>query len=290
MKRRWMVGIGLAAVLLLLGDASQYTIDQTQQVLITELGQPVRVVSDPGIHLKLPFIETVITLDRRLLDFDVPAEEVILGDQRRLIVDSFTRYRIVDPLRYYQAVGPSDAAIEARLTSVVSSSLRQVLGNEKLLSVLSADRDPIMGRIRVLVNSEMKNFGVAIEDVRIRRADLPQENTEAILSRMQSERQRVASQARAEGAEAAARIHADADRTRTVLLAEAQATASEARGAGEAGATRIYADAYGQDPEFYDTWRTLQAYRDGLANANTKLVLSPDSPFLRFLKSSPASR
>jgi membrane protease subunit HflC len=257
-------------------------------VLITQLGQPVRVVSDPGWHTKIPLIETVITLDRRLLDYDVPAEEVILGDQRRLIVDSFTRYRIVDPLRYYQAVGPSDAAIQARLTSVVSSSLRQVLGNENLLAVLSSDRDRIMGQIRVLVNNEMKNFGVSIEDVRIRRADLPEENTEAILSRMQSERQRVASEARAEGAEAAARIHADADRTRTVILADASSTAAQSRGAGEAEATRIYAEAYGRDPEFYDTWRTLQAYREGLTTGNTRLVLSPDSPFLRFLKAAPA--
>jgi membrane protease subunit HflC len=263
-------------------------VDQTEQVLITQLGQPVRVVSTPGWHSKIPLIETVITLDRRLLDYDVPAEEVILGDQRRLIVDSFTRYRIVDPLRYYQAVGPSDAAIQARLTSVVSSSLRQVLGNEDLQSVLSSGRDRIMGQIRVLVNNEMKNFGVSIEDVRIRRADLPEENTEAILSRMQSERQRVASAARAEGAEAAARIHADADRTRTVILAEASATAAESRGAGEAEATRIYAEAYGRDPQFYDTWRTLQAYREGLTSGNTRLVLSPDSPFLRFLKAAPA--
>lgn len=275
-------------VALLIADAGQFVVDQTQQALITKLGQPVRVVSSPGWHTKVPLIETVIFFDRRLLDFDVPAEEVILGDQRRLIVDSFTRYRITDPLRYYQAVGPSDDAIDARLTSVVSSSLRQVLGNEKLLSVLSADRDRIMGQIRVLVNSEMRNFGVTIVDVRIRRADLPAENTEAILSRMQSERQRVASEARAEGAEAAARIHADADRTRTVLLAQARATASATRGAGEAAATGIYASAYSRDPQFYETWRTLQAYRDGLATANTKLVLSPDTPFLRFLKTAPA--
>jgi membrane protease subunit HflC len=290
MSMRWIAGLVAGFVLLLLLDASQYTVDQTEQVLITQLGQPVRVVSDPGWHTKVPFIETVISFDRRLLDYDVPAEEVILGDQKRLIVGSFTRYRITDPLRYYQAVGASDEAIQARLTSVVSSSLRQVLGNENLLAVLSSDRDRIMGQIRVLVNDEMKNFGVAIEDVRIRRADLPQENTEAILSRMQSERQRVASQARAEGAEAAARIHADADRTRTVLLAQASSTAAQSRGAGEAEATRIYAEAYGRDPEFYDTWRTLQAYRDSLTTGNTRLVLSPDSPFLRFLKSSPGAQ
>lgn len=283
----WLAAAALAA--LWIADLCQYTVDQTEQVLITELGQPVRVVSTPGIHAKLPFLQTVIPFDRRLLEFDVPAEEVILGDQRRLIVDSFTRYRITDPLRYYQAVGPSADAIEGRLTSVVSSSLRQVLGNEKLLDVLSIERDPIMGRIRALVNQEMRNFGVVIEDVRIRRADLPQENTEAILARMQSERQRVASQARAEGAEAAARIRADADRTRTVLLAQAQATANEARGTGEARATHLYADAYSQDPDFFQAWRTLQAYRESFTHGTTRLVLSPDSPFLRYLREAPGS-
>jgi membrane protease subunit HflC len=289
MKGRFLIASVVLALLLIVGDASQYEVDQTQQALITELGQPVRVVASPGLHVKLPFIQTDILFDRRLLDFDVPAEEVILADQRRLIVDSFTRYRIVDPLKYYQAVGASEDAIDARLTSVVSSSLRQVLGNEKLPSVLSSDRDRIMGQIRSLVNHEMRNFGVSIEDVRIRRADLPKENTEAILSRMQSERQRVASEARAEGAEAAARIHADADRTRTVLLAQAHATAAASRGTGEAAATAIYAKAYEADPQFYAIWRTLQAYRDGLTTGHTRLVLTPDSPFLNLLKAAPTA-
>jgi membrane protease subunit HflC len=289
MKVRFLIAAVVLVLLLIVGDASQYEVDQTQQALITELGQPVRVVASPGLHVKLPFIQTDILFDRRLLDFDVPAEEVILADQRRLIVDSFTRYRIVDPLKYYQAVGASEDAIDARLTSVVSSSLRQVLGNEKLPSVLSSDRDRIMSQIRILVNHEMRNFGVAIEDVRIRRADLPKENTEAILSRMQSERQRVASEARAEGAEAAARIHADADRTRTVLLAQAHATAAASRGTGEAAATAIYAKAYEADPQFYAIWRTLQAYRDGLTTGHTRLVLTPDSPFLNLLKAAPTA-
>ena len=191
-----------AAVLLLLVGASLFTVEQTEQVLITQFGRPIRVIDKPGLHTKLPFLQAALSFDRRLLDVEVPGDEVILADQRRLIVDSFTRFRIVDPLRYYQAVGANEEAIRARLNAVVSSSLRRVLGNEQLLEVLSADRDRIMGTIRVQVNDEMKSFGVAVEDVRIRRADLPEENTQAILKRMQSERERVAHQARAEGAEA----------------------------------------------------------------------------------------
>ncbi len=201
---------------------------QTEQVLITQFGQPIRIITQPGLHVKVPFIQTVIGFDRRLLDYSTPGEEVILSDQRRLIVDSFTRFHITDPLQYYQAVGAQEDAIRARLNSVVTSALRRVLGNEPLLAVLSTDRGHIMELIRNQVNTEMRGFGVAIEDVRIRRADLPEGNTQAILSRMKSERQRAASQARAEGAEASAKIRADAERDRTVLLADARATADNA--------------------------------------------------------------
>ena len=218
----------------------------------------------------------------------MPSEEVILSDQRRLIVDAFARFRITDPLRYYQAVGASEEGIRARLNSVVSSSLRRVLGNETLLNVLSTNRDGIMRQIRGQVNGEMTAFGVQVADVRIRRADLPQENTDAILSRMQSERERVARQARAEGAEASAKIHADADRERTVLLADAQAQADRLRGEGEHQAIQTYAKAFQQDPSFFTTWRTLQAYRDSLATGTTQLVLTPDNDFLRLLKTAPS--
>jgi len=277
----------LAFVILVIASASLFTVAQTEQALVTQFGQPVRVISEPGLHAKLPFVQTVITFDRRLLDLDSPSEEVIMGDQRRLIVDGFTRYRITDPLRYFQAVGASEAGIQARLNSVVTSALRRVLGNETLLDVLSAKRGPIMGRIRGEVSGEMQGFGVAIEDVRIRRADLPQENTEAILNRMQSERVRIAKQARAEGAEAAARITADAERERTVLLADARATADKLRGEGEAKATTIYADAANRDPGFFVTYRTLQAYRDTFGQGKTRFVLTPDSPFLNLLKQAP---
>ena len=195
----------------MLVEATLFTVDQTEQVLVTQFGQPVRVIAQAGLHTKSPFIQTVITFDKRLLSLELPGEQVILGDQRRLVVDSFTLFRITDPLLYYQSVGPVEDGIRGRLNSIVSASLRRVLANNKLLDVLSAKRDQIMTTIRDQVNTEMKGFGIAIDDVRIRRADLPDENTKAVLSRMQSERQRVASQARAEGAEAAARIRADAE-------------------------------------------------------------------------------
>ena len=212
--RNTIVGI-VALVVLATAASALFTVGQTEQVLITQFGQPIRVITEPGLHVKIPFIQTIISFDRRLLDYSTPSEEVILSDQRRLIVDSFTRFHITDPLQYFQAVGAQEDAIRARLNSVVTSALRRVLGNESLLAVLSTDRGHIMGLIRDQVNREMNGFGVSIEDVRIRRADLPEGNTQAILNRMKSERQRVASQARAEGAEASAKIRADAERHRS---------------------------------------------------------------------------
>ncbi len=287
MKRTLIIVLAAAAVLLIIADASLFTVTQTEQALVTQFGQPVRVITTPGLHVKLPLVQTVIGFDRRLLDYEVPPEEVILGDQRRLIVDSFARFRIVDPLRYYQAAGVTEEAIRARLNSVVSSSLRRVLGNEQLLNVLSSQRGRIMGLIRDQSNAEMHGFGVTVEDVRIRRADLPEENTQAVLSRMQSERERVAKQARAEGAEAAARIKADAERDRTVLLAEARATADTLRGEGEARSIALYADAVQRDPWFFQTWRTLQAYRDAFAGGTSRLVLTPGDDFLKLLDRAP---
>ena len=288
MNRAPMIGGAALILLAFLALASLFTVKQTEQVLITQFGQPIRVISKPGLHAKIPFIQTVISFDLRLLDFESGGEEVILADQRRLIVDSFTRFRITDPLRYFQAVGAQEAGIRARLNSVVTSSLRRVLGSETLLNVLSSERARIMGRIKVQVADEMKGFGVAIEDVRLRRADLPEANTQAILGRMKSERERVASQARAEGAEASLRIRADADRDRTVLLAEARAGADRLRGDGERLSIKTYADAFQQDPQFYDTYRTLQAYREAFGkDGGSRLVLTPGNDFLRLLREAP---
>jgi membrane protease subunit HflC len=283
-----MIAVIAAFVLaLIVADFSFFTVSQTEKVLITQLGQPVRVIDAPGLYSKLPFVQTAIPFDRRLLDYEAPQEEVILGDQRRLIVDSFTRYLITNPLEYYQSVGPTEDGIRARLNSVVTSSLRRVLGNETLLNVLSAQRQRIMSAIRGQVNDEMKGFGVSVVDVRIRRADLPEENTEAILQRMQSERKRVAAQARAEGAEASARIRADADRQKTVLIAQARADADNLRGQGEAQAIAIYAAAFQRDPQFFSTWRTLQAYKDAFASGKSRLVLSPQDDFLKLMQGIP---
>ena len=262
MNRLSIAGIAALAVLAIVANSSLFTVHQTQRVLIAQFGQVVNTIDTPGLHVKLPFVQDVISFDRRMLNVELPGEEVILGDQRRLIVDSFTVFRISDPLKFYQAIGPIPDAIRGRLNSIVTSSLRRVLGKNSLLDVLSADRERIMSTIREQVNADMANFGVSIEDVRIRRADLPEENTQAILSRMQSERQRIAAQARAEGAEQLAKIKADAERERTVLLADARATSDKLRGEGEAEATRIYATAFNKDPQFFSIWRTLQSYRD----------------------------
>ena len=286
----------LAAVLVVgvvAASSTLFTVHQTQQVLITQFGQPIRVIREPGLQVKIPFIQSVIAFDRRLLDFDAPGEEVILGDQRRLIVDSFTRYSITDPLLFFQTVGATEGGIRARLNSIVTSALRRVLGNEPLLSVLSTDRARIMTEIQRQVNEEARRFGIQVTDVRIRRADLPEENTQAILNRMQSERERVAREARAEGAEVAAQVRARADRERTVLIAEAQAQSDILRGQGENDAIRIFADAFQRDPAFFQFWRSMQAYREAFSEGDTRLLLSPDSEFFRFFRESmpaPAGR
>ena len=287
MSRISIAGIAGLVVLAFIASASLFTVSQTQQALVVQFGEVVRPIEDAGLHAKLPFVQNVITFDKRLLAVELPGEEVILGDQRRLIIDTFTVFRITDPLRFYQAIGPISDNIRGRLNSVVTGSLRRVLGNNKLLDVLSADRERIMSAIRDQVNTEMRNFGVSIVDVRIRRADLPQENTQAILSRMQSERQRIAAQARAEGAEASQRIRADAERDRTVLVADARATSDNLRGEGEAEATNIYAKAFGQDPAFFSFWRTMQGYRDIFDSGTARLVISPDNEYLRYLQAPP---
>ena len=287
MSRTLIAAIAALLAVFVALDLCFYEVSQTDIVLITQLGEPRQVVTTPGLHFKLPLIQTANTFDKRLLDYEAPPEEVILGDQRRLIVDSFTRYLITNPLQYYQAVGPTEDGIRARLNSVVTSSLRRVLGGETLLDVLSNQRQRIMTAIRNQVNDEMRSFGVQVVDVRIRRADLPEENTEAILQRMQSERKRVAAQARAEGAEASARIKADADRQKTVLIAQARADADRLRGEGEAQAIAIYAAAFQRDPKFFATWRTLQAYKAAFEAGKSKLVLSPQDDFLKLMSGVP---
>jgi len=285
MNRTLLLG-GVALVVLVTALSALFTVRETEQVLVTQFGQPIRVIKEPGLHVKIPFIQAVSSFDSRLLDYDTPGEEVILGDQRRLIVDTFTRFRIVDPLLYFQTVGTQESGIRGRLSSIVASSMRRVLGSETLMAVLSNERARIMNQIQQQVNGEARSFGVAVEDVRIRRTDLPDENTQAILNRMQSERERVAREARAEGAEVAARVRAQADRERTVLLAESQAQADTLRGQGDEEAIRTFADAAQRDPAFWSFYRSMQAYREAFSEGDTRLVLTPDSEFFRYFRES----
>jgi membrane protease subunit HflC len=290
MNRQVLIGLGVAAavVLMLLLNAL-FTVHQTQQALVLQFGNPVRVVKEPGLSIKLPFIQLVEYFDRRVLDFDAPSVELILGDQKRLVVDTFTRYRITDPLRFRQSVG-SEPAFRGRLEPITFSALRSVLGEVSLFTVLSQDRLALMDRIRREANSALSRFGVELVDVRIKRADLPAENSQAIYRRMQTEREREAKELRAQGAEVAQRIRARADRERRVLIAEAQRQAEVLRGQGDAEAVTIFAESFGRDPAFFDFYRSLQAYREALGDGATSFVLSPDSDFFRYFgKPMPAS-
>jgi membrane protease subunit HflC len=285
MNRNLAIGAGaLAAAVLVFAFSALFTVDQTQQALVLQFGDPKRVVTEPGLHFKLPFVQDAVYVDRRVLDFDADAQEVILGDQKRLVVDAFARYRIVDPLRFYQSVG-TEAVLRGRIDTILDASLRKVLGEVPLFTVLSADRAALMNNIRNQANTEAKQFGIDIVDVRIKRADLPAENSQAIYRRMQTERDREAKELRAQGAELAQRIRARADRERRVIIAEAQKEGEIVRGQGDAQAVRIFADAFGRDVDFFTFYRSMQAYRNALGDDNTSVVLSPDSQFFRFFDS-----
>ena len=284
MNRRTLT---VAAVALVIAGifmmSSLFIVDQTQIALVLQFGQPRRVIRSPGLEVKRPFIENVIYYENRLLDLEPPPEEVIVSDQKRIVVDTYTRYRIADPLLFYQTVS-TEAGVRARLAALVNGSLRRVLGNVTLSQLLSDQRAEIMRKIRDEMSAEGKAFGVNVVDVRIRRADLPKENSEAIYARMQSERQQQAAQYRGEGAEAAQTVRANADRERTVILAEAQRAAQKVRGDGDAESIKIYAGAFGQDKDFFAFYRSMQAYRDALNGRTTSFVLSPDSGFFRYFE------
>jgi membrane protease subunit HflC len=282
MNRKLLAVIGVVLVIGgILAMSSFFIVDQTEQALVLQLGQPRRVIREPGLWLKRPFIENVVDYDNRVLDFEPPHEEVIVSDQKRLVADTYTRYRIVNPLLFYQTVG-SEAGVRARLAALVSGSLRRVLGSVTLNDVLSVKRAAIMAQIRDDVAAQAKDFGIDVVDVRLRRADLPEENSQAIYARMQSEREQQARQYRGEGAEAAQNVRANAERERTVILAEAQRDAQRVRGDGDAQSIKTYADAFGQDKEFFAFYRSLQAYRDALNGKDTSFVLTPEGNFFRF--------
>jgi membrane protease subunit HflC len=282
MNRPLLTGLVVAAVLLVLAAAGTFfTVDQTQQALVLQFGEVTRVKREPGLYLKRPLLENVIYIDKRVLDFEPPAEEVTAADAKRLVVDAFARFRITDPLAFYRTLG-SEQAARSRLGSTISGSLRRVLGGVTLASVLSEERDRIMKQITEEVASQAKSFGIDVLDVRIRRADLPEENSQAIYARMQSEREREAREFRAQGAEFAQRIRSAAERERTIIIAEGQRKAQILRGQGDGESVRIYAEAFGKDPSFFDFYRSLQAYREALAGQDTTLLLSPDGQFFRY--------
>ncbi|MCC7166186.1 MAG: protease modulator HflC [Rhodospirillales bacterium] len=283
-----ILGAVLLGAVILLFD-SLFILEQQQQVIIRQFGNPVRVVAEPGLKFKLPFVQDLVLYDKRLLEMDPPAEQVILSDQKRLDVDTYTRYRISDPLRFFQALG-SEEMVRSQLRQIVSSALRRVLGNVTMASLLSEERTTIMTEIQNQVNANAQRYGIEVVDVRIRRADLPEETSQAIFERMKSEREREARENRAQGNERAQQIRSRAERERTVILAESQKTAQILRGEGDAEANRIFAEAYGKDPQFFAFYRSLQAYRQVIGEKDTTLILSPENEFFRFLNSMPGGR
>jgi membrane protease subunit HflC len=291
-----LVGGAVAVVLLLVAIVAYstfFTVYQTRQALVVRLGQPVRVITDPGLNAKIPFIDTVIYIDKRILNIESPAQEVIASSQdredqgvpgaqagERLVVDAFARYRIVDPLKFYQTVGPDGAS--SQLSILLNSALRRVLGAATLADAVRNRREELMGQMRDQLDRDAQPFGIHIVDVRIRRVDLPEQNSQAVYQRMQTERQREAAQFRAEGNQKATEIRAKADRDVTVLLADANSQAQTIRGQGDADRNRIFAEAYGQDPGFFAFYRSMQAYDTSFQHSNTNLVLRPDSDFFRY--------
>jgi membrane protease subunit HflC len=276
---------GVIAVLLIaaliVGYSSVFTVYQTQQALVVRLGQPVRVVSDPGLNLKAPFIDNVIAIDKRILDLEAPAQEVIASDQKRLVVDAFARYRIQDALRFYQTLGSIQGA-NSQLAILMNSALRRVLGEVTFTHVVRDQRADLMARIRELVDREAAAYGISVVDVRIRRADLPEQNSQAVYQRMQTERQREAAEFRAQGAQRAQEIRSRADREVTVLVAEATSKSEQIRGEGDATRNQIFADAFNKDADFFGFYRSMQAYEAGLKANDTRFVLKPDSSFFRY--------
>ena len=280
---------GIIVLLLLLlaivvGYGSVFTVDQTEQALVVRLGNPVDVVTDPGLHFKAPFIDTVIDIDKRILDLENPSQEVIASDQKRLVVDAFARYRIKTPLRFYQSVGSIQAA-NIQLTTILNASLRRVLGEVTFIQVVRDEREALMGRIRDQVDKEADAYGIQVVDVRIRRADLPEQNSQAVYQRMQTERQREAAEFRAQGGQKAQEIRSNADREATVIVAEANSKSEQIRGEGDGERNRLFAEAYGQDPGFFAFYRSMTAYENGLKSNDTRFLLRPDSEFFKFFNS-----
>ena len=260
---------------------SIFVVKEVNQAIVLQFGDPKRIILKPGLNFKLPFIQNVVFLDKRVLNLDTPPEEVIASDQKRLIVDAFARFQIVDPLKFYISVG-NERVARSRLSTIINSRIRNVLGQQELQTLLSEDRSKQMALIQQGVNNEAENFGIKIVDVRIKRADLPQANSDAIFRRMQTEREREAKEFRAKGAEMAVTITSTADKEVTVILADAQKKSEIMKGEGDGLRNKIFADAFGRDPEFFGFYRAMQAYQKALIGGETSMILSPDSEFFKF--------
>ncbi len=281
--RSFWVAVGCAVAVLIAANLVLFSVDETKQVVITQMGRPVRSITDPGLHVKLPYpIQTAHYFDDRLLLYDSAPTEILTEDKKNLVVDNYARWRIVDPLLFMQTVRDENGA-QARLDDIIYSELRVELGKHDLLEVVSTAREQLMKMVTDRCDRRARDYGISIVDVRIKRADLPEENERFVYERMRAERRRKANMYRSEGEEEALKIRAQTDKEKTILLAEAYKSAQEIRGEGDAAATKIYAAALQADPEFYRFWRTLEAYRAAL-DSSTVLVLSPDSDFFRYLQ------
>lgn len=275
----------LTTIVMTLLSGSMFTIDQRQQALILQFGEPIRVISTPGIKFKLPLLQNAVFFDKRIIDLNISEQEVIASDQKRLIINAFAKYQIIDPLKFYTTVG-NVYGLSNKLSGILDSSLRQVIGEVTLNELLTENRGAIMQKIQEIVSTSSEIFGIKIVDVRIMRADLPKENSDAIYARMQTEREKEAREIRANGAEEADKIRAEADKQKTIILAEAKKLADLTRGNGDAEANQIYANSYGRDPEFADFYRSMSAYKEAFKNEKTKMIISPDSEFFKYFSNS----
>ncbi|MHC2252889.1 protease modulator HflC [Bradyrhizobium embrapense] len=278
-----IVSLIVLFVVLAVGYSSVFTVQQTEQTIVLRFGEPVDVVTEPGLHFKAPW-NSVINVDKRILDLENPSQEVIASDQKRLVVDAFARYRIKNALRYYTSVGSIQAA-NLQLTTLLNAALRRVLGEVTFITVVRDDREKLMQRIREQLDKEADGYGIEVVDVRIRRADLPEQNSQAVYNRMKTEREREAAEFRAQGDQKAQEIRSKADREATVIVAEANSAADQTRGAGDAERNRLFAEAYGKDKDFFAFYRSMTAYENGLKPNDTRFLLRPDSEFFRYFGS-----
>lgn len=280
--KRWLILIGVALIVLIIGGSPFFIVDVTQTAIVVQLGKPVRTVIEPGLQFKVPFVQNVIYFDKRLLDYDATSQDVITQDKKTLLIDNFAKWRIKDPLMVYEAFQTQQAAL-GRLDDIIYSELRVELGRHDLAEIVSTARSKIMETVTARANEKAAAYGVEVDDVRIKRADLPEQNEKAVFTRMEAEREREAKRYRSEGAEEAQKIRSEAEKEREIILAEAYKTSQTLMGEGDAKAFRIYGQAYRQDVEFFEFMRTMEAYKKAL-DKETTLVLSPDSDFLKYLK------